>query len=148
VSLLLATAYPWVKTLHVLSVISWMAALLYLPRLFVYHVQVAPFSEAAERYKKQERLLHKAIMSPAMMASWLFGLLLVLTPGIVSWSEIWPWTKLAFVLVLTWSHHVFGRWRKELIEERRRPNRDYRIANEVPTLGMIVIVAMVIARPF
>jgi protoporphyrinogen IX oxidase len=148
VSILLALAYPWVKTLHVLSIISWMAALLYLPRLFIYHVQVAPFSEAAERYKKQQRLLHTAIMSPAMVASWLFGTLLVLTPGVVSWSDGWPWLKALGVLVLTAAHHLFGRWRKALVAERRRPSRDYRIANEVPTLAMIVIVVMVVVRPF
>jgi putative membrane protein len=148
VSTALSLAYPWVKTLHVLAVISWMAALLYLPRLFIYHVQVAPFSEAAERYKKQARLLHAAIMSPAMIASWLFGTVLVLTPGVVDWSDGWPWLKGLGVLVLTAAHQLFGRWRKALVDERRRPNRDYRIANEIPTLAMILIVAMVVARPF
>jgi putative membrane protein len=147
-TLLLASVYPWVKTLHVVSVIAWMAGLLYLPRLFVYHAQVAPFSEAAERYKKQERLLFRAIMNPAMIAAWLSGLVLVATPGIVAWSQGWPWGKALGVAVLTWAHHVFGRMRKALVEERRRPSRDYRIWNEAPTLAMILIVLMVIARPF
>ena len=147
-SLLLAVAYPWVKALHVISVIAWMAGLLYLPRLFVYHAQVAPFSEAAERYKKQERLLFRAIMNPSMIATWLFGLLLAATPGVVGWSQGWPWAKALGIVALTWAHHVFGRMRKALIEERRRPSRDYRIWNEVPTLAMILIVLMVIARPF
>jgi len=147
-SLLLAAAYPWVKALHVISVIAWMAGLLYLPRLFVYHAQVAPFSEAAERYKKQERLLFRAIMNPAMIATWLFGLLLAATPGVVGWSQGWPWAKAIGIVVLTWAHHVFGRMRKALLEERRRPSRDYRLWNEVPTLAMILIVLMVIARPF
>jgi putative membrane protein len=147
-SLLLAASYPWIKTLHVVSVIAWMAGLLYLPRLFVYHAQVAPFSDAAERYKKQERLLFRAIMNPAMIAAWVSGLLMVATPGIVGWGQGWPWGKALGIAVLTWSHHVFGRMRKALIEERRRPSRDYRIWNEVPTLAMILIVLMVIARPF
>jgi putative membrane protein len=147
-SLWLAGAYPWVKTLHVLAVISWMAALLYLPRLFVYHAQVAPFTEAAERYKKQQRLLHRAIMSPAMIAAWASGLAMAATPGVVPWGELWPWFKAAGIVAMTWGHHLFGRWRKDLMAERRRPGRDYRIANEVPTLAMILIVLMVIARPF
>lgn len=140
--------YPWVKTLHVISVIAWMAGLLYLPRLFVYHAQVSPFTEAAERFKKQERLLFRAIMNPAMISTWATGLTLAATPGIVAWSMGWPWLKALGIVVLTWAHHVFGRWRKGLIEERRHPSRQYRIWNEVPTLAMILIVAMVIARPF
>jgi putative membrane protein len=146
-SVALATAYPWVKTLHVLAVISWMAALLYLPRLFVYHAQVAPFSEAAERYKKQERLLHRAIMSPAMIVAWVSGLMMVATPGVVPWSDLWPWAKAGGIVAMTFAHHLFGRWRKDLVAERRRPGRDYRIANELPTLAMVLVVLMVIARP-
>jgi putative membrane protein len=145
-SLLLA-AYPWVKTLHVLAVISWMAGLLYLPRLFVYHAQTAPFSEAAERFKKQQRLLLQAIMVPAMVVAWLTGAWLAATPGVVAWADAWPWVKLAGIAALTASHHVFARWRRDLSEERRRPGRHYRIANEVPTLAMALVVAMVIARP-
>ncbi|MCC7284448.1 MAG: CopD family protein [Acetobacteraceae bacterium] len=145
---LLSIVYPWVKTLHVISVIAWMAGLLYLPRLFVYHAQVAPFSEAAERYKRQQRLLFRAIMNPAMVATWVFGGLLAATPGVVDWAQGWPWFKALGIVALTWAHHVFGYMRKGLAAERRRPSRDYRVWNEVPTIAMILIVLMVIARPF
>ena len=137
----------WIKSFHLIFVVTWFAGLFYLPRLFVYHAQVAPFSEAAERYKKQERLLLKAIMNPAMIAAWLTGLAMVFTPGIVDWSTGWAWGKAIGVVVLTWSHMVFGRMRKALVEERRASGKAYRIWNEVPTLAMILVVLMVIARP-
>lgn len=145
---LLADLYPWIKTLHVVSVIAWMAGLFYLPRLFVYHVEAAPFSEAAERYKMQERRLLRVIMNPAMTLVWISGGAMVFIPGLVPWWQGWPWVKAAGILALTVIHHVFGYWRKALLREERRPSRHYRIANEVPTLVMVVIVAMVIARPF
>ena len=89
----LIVAYPWTKSLHVISVIAWMAGVFYLPRLFVYHAEaVKTGSETEELFQTMQRRLLRAIMNPAMIATWIFGLMLVFTPGIVDWSEVWPWT--------------------------------------------------------
>ena len=140
--------YSIVKSLHVVSVISWMAGLLYLPRLFVYHAETDPMGETSQTFKVMERRLYRAIMNPAMMATWIFGLwLLWLTPG---WMEQgWMHAKLFLVLVMTAAHHMMGRWRK-LFERDANPHghRYYRIANEVPTLIMVVVVFLVIGKPF
>lgn len=146
----LAWVYPWTKSLHVISVIAWMAGLFYLPRLFVYHVEVVgQEGEQAELFQTMERRLLKAIMNPAMMATWVFGLALVFTPGVVDWGAVWPWTKAASVIAMTWFHVWLGRQRKEFLSGTNTLNgRTYRIMNEVPTLLLIVIVVSVIARPF
>lgn len=140
--------YGIVKALHVISVISWMAGLLYLPRLFVYHAAEAPGSASSETFKVMERRLYRAIMNPAMMATWLFGLtMLWMVPG---WLEDgWMHAKLFLVLVLTATHHAMGRWRKAFAaDENRHSTRFYRIANEIPTLLMVVVVFLVILKPF
>jgi protoporphyrinogen IX oxidase len=140
--------YSIVKALHVISVISWMAGLLYLPRLFVYHAAEAPGSASSETFKVMERRLFRAIMNPAMMATWLFGLtMLWMVPG---WLEDgWMHAKLFLVLVLTATHHAMGRWRKAFAaDENRHSTRFYRIANEIPTLLMVVVVFLVILKPF
>lgn len=144
----LTTVYPWVKSLHVVSVISWMAGLFYLPRLFVYHVeQVEPGSKTDEMFQTMERRLLRAIMNPAMVAAWLFGLMLVFTPGVVDWGFVWPWTKAASVLIMSWFHHWLGWRRKDFINgTNTRTGRDYRMMNEVPTVLMVVIVFSVIMR--
>ena len=144
----LASAYPWVKALHVISVIAWMAGLFYLPRLFVYHAeQVGQSGETHEMFTTMERRLLRAIMNPAMIATWLFGLMLVFTPGIVDWSMVWPWTKAAAVLGMTWFHHWLARRRKAFLAgEDDRSGRTYRIMNEVPTLLLVVIVTSVIVK--
>ena len=146
----LAWAYPWTKSLHVISVIAWMAGLFYLPRLFVYHVEsVEAGSGTDEMFQVMERRLLKAIMNPAMVATWVFGLALVLTPGIVDWGAVWPWTKAASILGMTWFHHWCGLRRKDFVGgTNTRNGRTYRMMNEVPTLLLIVIVVSVIARPF
>ncbi|MBO6782873.1 MAG: protoporphyrinogen oxidase HemJ [Alphaproteobacteria bacterium] len=145
----LLAAYPWIKSLHVISVIAWMAGMLYLPRLFVYHADAEPGSDKSETFKVMERRLLRAIMNPAMIATYLFGLLLLGTPGLIDWGAAWIWIKLAAVLAMTVMHHVFARWRKDfLADANTRPAKTYRFANEVPTLFMIVIVIMIIARPF
>ncbi|MBO6601727.1 protoporphyrinogen oxidase HemJ [Rhodophyticola sp.] len=146
----LVLAYPWTKSLHVISVIAWMAGLFYLPRLFVYHVErVGMSGETADLFQTMEVRLLRAIMNPAMIATWIFGLALVFTPGVVSWQELWPWTKTAAVLAMTWFHHWLGLRRKELLAGTdTRSGRTYRLMNEVPTLLLIVIVVSVIARPF
>ena len=146
----LALVYPWVKSLHVISLIAWLAGLFYLPRLFVYHCAVPRGCMEGERFKVMERRLLKQIMVPAMLATWFFGILLVLTPGIIDWSSFnWFHVKLLCVLLLTGFQGAAGKWRRQFLEDRNtKPDRFYRIANEVPTLLMVVIVVMVIARPF
>lgn len=140
--------YEWIKALHVISIIAWMAGLLYLPRLFVYHCQVQAGSEASETFKVMERRLLRAIMNPAMIAAYVFGItMIVLTP---EWmKQGWLHAKLLFVLLLTASHMMMARWRRDFAEDRNtRPQRFFRIANEVPTLLMIGIVIFVIVKPF
>jgi len=145
----MAEAYPWIKALHVVSVIAWMAGMLYLPRLYVYHCDAPPGSPASEMLKVMERRLLRAIVNPAMVATFVFGGAMLATPGAVDWAAGWLWVKLALVGVLTVLHHLFARWRQDFAADRnRRPARFYRIANEVPTLAMIGIVVMVIVRPF
>jgi putative membrane protein len=146
----LIAAYPWVKSFHVMSVIAWMAGMLYLPRLFVYHCDMRRGSQESERFKIMERRLFKQIINPAMMSTWFFGLLLVSTPGIVSWWPLNWWdVKFLAVLLLSGFHGALSKWRKNFLEDRnQKPQRFYRIANEVPAVLMVVIVLMVIARPF
>ena len=147
---LLIGAYPWTKSLHVISVVAWMAGLFYLPRLFVYHVEkVGHGNETDELFQIMERRLLRAIMNPAMIASWVFGLALVLTPGVVDWAAIWPWTKLLAIVGMTWFHMWCAVRRKEFVSgTNTRSGRQFRIMNEVPTLLLVVIVVSVIARPF
>jgi protoporphyrinogen IX oxidase len=145
----LSMAYPWIKSLHVISVIAWMAGMLYLPRLFVYHADAEPGSEMSETFKVMERRLLRAIMNPAMILTFVFGGLLLGTPGVVDWGAAWIWVKLAAITVMTIAHHVFGKWRKDFeTDTNTRPAWTFRLANEVPTVLLIVIVFMVIARPF
>ncbi|KRS19307.1 protoporphyrinogen oxidase HemJ [Roseovarius indicus] len=142
---LLAIAYPWIKAFHIMAVISWMAGIFYLPRLFVYHVEqkngVDPIFEMME-----EKLL-RVIMNPAMVVTWVLGLCLVFTPGIVDWGSVWPWVKAAGVLAMTWFHHWLAKRRKDFKEGRNTlTGRQYRMMNEVPTLLMVVIVLAVVVR--
>ena len=145
---LLASVYPWTKSLHVVSVMSWMAGLFYLPRLFVYHAErVGQDGETHELFTTMELKLFRYIMNPAMIATWIFGLALVFTPGIVDWSSVWPWTKAASVLGMTWFHHWLGYRRKDFVAAKNsRDGRTYRLMNEVPTLLMLVIVFSVIVK--
>jgi putative membrane protein len=145
----LAPLYPWTKALHVISVIAWMAGLLYLPRLFVYHCDAVPESVQAETFKTMERRLLRGVMNPAMIAAYLFGTALVLTPGVVDWRHGWIYAKLVLVAALTLYHHALARWRKAFAgDANTRPARFYRLMNEVPTAIMIGIVVMVVVRPF
>ncbi|MDJ0857492.1 MAG: protoporphyrinogen oxidase HemJ [Dinoroseobacter sp.] len=146
----MADLYLWIKSLHVISVIAWMAGLFYLPRLYVYHVeQDAVQGPTKEMFFTMERRLLKAIMNPSMIATWIFGVWLALTPGVVDWSAVWPYTKLVAVLGMTWFHMWLAKERKGLLDGTTDVSgRGYRIMNEVPTLLMIVIVVSVIARPF
>lgn len=146
----LAAAYPWTKSLHVVSVISWMAGLFYLPRLFVHHTEkVAVGSETDGLFQMMEQKLLKLIMNPAMISTWIFGLLLVATPGVIDWYAAWPYAKGAAILAMTWFHMWLAARRKEFVSETNtRSGRQYRLMNEVPTVLMLVIVFAVIAKPF
>ena len=146
----LIAAYPWIKALHVVAIVSWMAGLLYLPRLFVYHAERGtPGSETSETFKVMESRLLKAIMRPAMIATWILGLTLAGIPGVVEWSAGWIYVKLAAVLVLTWFHHWLLARCKDFASDRNTvPARRYRMMNELPTLALIVIVVMVVVKPF
>jgi protoporphyrinogen IX oxidase len=140
---------PWVKALHVISMVAWMAGLFYLPRLFVYHCEAAIGSEASERFKVMERRLYAQITTPAMLATFAFGVLLALTPGVIDWSAGWWHVKLAAVVLMAGFHGASGRWRRDFLEDRNpRSQRFYRIANEVPTVLLVIIVVMVIVQPF
>lgn len=142
--------YPYVKAFHVISVIAWMAGMLYLPRLYVYHAQATPGSELSETLKVMERRLLKAIINPAMAAAWILGLILVFWYGVIDWSaDYWFHAKLTFVILLSAFHGSLSRWRKDFEADRNtRSQRFYRIANEVPTVIMIIVVLLVIVRPF
>lgn len=144
----LASYYPWIKALHVISIVAWMAGLFYLPRLYVYHAEVVEKGSPTDLlFQNMERRLLRAIMNPAMCAVWVFGLALVFTPGIVSWSELWPWTKAASVLGMTWFHHWLGYRRKDFVAGSNiRSGRTYRMMNEVPTVLLAVIVISVIVK--
>ncbi len=145
----LASWYPWIKAFHIISVMAWMAGMLYLPRLFVYHAEAQPGSVQSETFKTMERRLLRAIINPAMISSFVFGGLLAGIPGLVDWSQGWIWVKLASVAGLSVAHHLFARWRKEFAEDRnQRPARFYRKVNEVPTVLLIIIVIMVAVKPF
>jgi putative membrane protein len=147
--MLLSEAYPWIKALHIISVVAWMAGLLYLPRLFVYHAGVAAGSETAETFKVMERRLLWAIMNPAMVATYVFGVLLAVTPHAIDWSAGWIYAKLALVAALTIMHYCFAQWRRDFAADRnRRSARFYRIVNELPTVALIAIVILVVVRPF
>lgn len=145
----LAPFYLWTKALHLLGAFAWMAGLFYLPRLFVYHAQTAPGSEQSELFKVMERRLLRAIMNPAMIWTWGFGVLLVLTPGAVDWGAGWWYGKLLGILVLTASHMVMARGRRDFEADLRiRSHVHWRVVNEVPTLALILVVLLVIPKPF
>ena len=145
----LSYLYPWTKAFHVIALIAWMAGIFYMPRLFVYHCDVRAGSAESERFKVMEYRLFKQIMNPAMIATWVFGLMLVLTPGVIDWSAEWWHVKLFCVILMSGFHGAMSRWRKDfLADANRRSHKFYRFANEGPTVLMVVIVIMVIVRPF
>ena len=145
----LIALYPWTKAFHVISMVAWMAGMFYLPRLYVYHCETVPGSTDSERFKVMERRLLKQIINPAMNATWGFGILLVLTPGVIDWSWGWWDVKFTAVLAMAGLHGMYSGWRRNFLEDRNtRPARFYRIANEVPTVLLALIVIMVLVRPF
>jgi len=139
--------YEWLKAFHVIAVIAWMAGMLYLPRLFVYHCGAEPGSAQSETFKIMERRLLKIIINPAMILSWGLGLWLVWSGG---WLMAgWLYAKIFLALVLSGVHGMFARWVKDFAADRNRWSaRFYRLINEVPTLLMIGIVILVIVKPF
>lgn len=142
-------AYLWVKALHVIAAIAWMAAMLYLPRLFVYHADAKPGSEMAETLKVMERRLLRAIMTPAMIATLALGLVLLFHLGPSAWAEPWWWGKLAGLVGLVGLHGLMARFRREFaLDQNRHPAKFYRIVNEIPTALMIVVVILVVVKPF
>ncbi len=141
--------YLWIKSLHIAAVIAWMAGMMYLPRLYVYHCAAPDGSAQSETFKIMERKLLRGIINPAMVASFLFGGLLLVTPGVIDWSDGWIWVKLAGVLGLAAIHGFFSRWRKDFEADRNvRPARFYRLVNEIPFVFLLIIIVMVIVRPF
>lgn len=145
---LLANLYPWILAFHIMSVISWMAGLFYLPRLFVYHVEHAKNGDQLDQtFQLMEFKLLKVIMGPASVATWMFGLLLVFTPGIVDWGAVWPYTKAVGVIGMTGFHHwLMARQRAFSRGENQLTGRRYRMMNEVPTILMVLIVVSVVVK--
>ena len=145
----LAAAYPWLKALHIIAVIAWMAGLLYLPRLFVYHAGVPMGSDQAATFEMMERRLFHGIMVPALAMTYGFGFLLLAIPGVVDWRQRWIWAKLGVVLLLTVFHFGLAVWR-HVFAAGRIPHsaRFFRMINELPTLAMIAIVIFVVVKPF
>lgn len=142
--------YLFLKAFHIMAVIAWMAGLFYLPRLFVYHTSAKPGSELSETFKVMERRLLKVIMTPAMLVSWVLGLILIFAYSLPE-GAMYPWliVKLVLVIALSAFHMSLAKWRKEFeTDENIRSEKFYRLANEVPTVLMIGIVIMVIVRPF
>ena len=139
----------YIKAFHIIAIIAWMAGLLYLPRLFVYHAQSKPGSEQSETFKVMEKRLLRYITTPAMLAAWALGVALAFS-GLIDWSKDgWFHAKLFLVVLLSAYHGALAMWTKDFAMDRnRRSARFYRIANEVPTLLMILIVILVVVRPF
>ena len=137
--------YRWELALHIICFTAWMAGVFYLPRLYVYHCQVAPGSLESARFKVMERRLLKQITIPAMLATWVFGILLVLTPGAVDWHAAWWWTKFTSVILMSGFTGACGKWRRNFLTDSNvKPEKFYRIANEVPTILFIIIVISVV----
>ena len=145
----LADAYLWIKALHIISVIAWMAGMLYLPRLYVYHADAEPGSDQSETFKVMERRLLRGIINPAVISAVIFGVLLALTPGIVDWAASWVWVKVAALTAMFWFHGNLSRWRRDFEKDANRHSRRfYKRVNEVPTVLMVIIVIMIVTKPF
>ena len=142
-----STAYPWLKAFHVVAAIAWMAGMLYLPRLFVYHCAAAIGSVQSETFKVMERRLLRAIINPAMIATWLLGLWLAWWSG--AYRSGWLEAKFALVLAMSGVHGLFARWMRHFgVDRNRHSAKFYRIINELPTLLMIGIVLLAVVKPF
>ena len=146
---LLINNYSLIKAFHVISMVAWMSAILYLPRLFVYHTTVKRNSEASKMLKIMEYRLQKFIMNPAMLLTIIFGVFLLKTNGIINWTEKWIYFKLLGVFLLLVVHNLLGRYRKDFfLDKNKHSGRFYKILNEVPTILLIVIILLVYLKPF
>ena len=140
--------FHWFLALHIICFTAWMAGMFYLPRLYVYHCQTRPGDVESERFKVMERRLLKQIINPAMIGTFIFGLLLVFTPGTVNWAAAWWWVKIVALVLMFGFHGACSRWRRDFLNDaNRHSERFYRIANEVPTLLFIIIVIAVVVKP-
>jgi putative membrane protein len=145
----LAGSYPWIKAFHIVAVVAWMAGLLYLPRLFVYHAEVPATSARAAMLLLMERRLLRGIMAPAVVMTIGFGGMLLATPGIVDWDRGWIWAKLGLVAGLVLFHHFLARCHRAFGEgTNRRSARFFRMVNELPTMALIAIAILVVVKPF
>ncbi|MBK1696884.1 protoporphyrinogen oxidase HemJ [Rhodovibrio salinarum] len=143
----LGQAYIWFLIIHILSIITWMAGLFYLPRLFVYHAQANATGEPAETFKVMERRLLKAIMNPSMIIAWVFGIALALHIG--AFAQGWFHVKLLLVIVMSALHMAMGKWRKDFeANQNKHGHKFYRVINEIPTAILVVIVILVKLKPF
>ena len=139
--------YLLFKSLHLIAVISWMAGLLYLPRIFVYHSEATHESQK-DVFKTMERKLYNYIMMPAMLLSWLFGVLLIHSLGITVFTELWMQIKIVLVIILTYYHFLLGKYLNNFaIESNKKTSKFFRIMNEVPTIILIVVVFVVVFKP-
>jgi putative membrane protein len=146
---LLINNYSLIKAFHVISIVAWISAILYLPRLFVYHTTVKRNSEASKMLKIMEYRLQKFIMNPAMLFTIIFGVFLLKTNGIINWTEKWIYFKLLGVFLLLVVHNLLGRYRKDFfLDKNKHSGRFYKILNEVPTILLIVIILLVYLKPF
>ncbi len=145
---ILIVLYPWIKSVHLISVISWMAGLFYLPRIFVYHVERSDGKDQInEVFLIMEKKLHSFIMTPAMIVSWICGFLLVATPGIIDFSHMWVWVKLLAIIAMT----LFNIWLGLKISDFKTNNntlsgKQYRLLNEVPTVLLVIIIVSVVLK--
>lgn len=146
---LLLGIYPWIKALHIMAVIAWMAGLFYLPRLFVYHAERAMVgSELDQTFQIMEAKLLRVIMNPAMIVAWVAGLTMI-AMGAFDWGSVWAWVKILSVIAMSAAHGWMAARRKEFAAgANTRTGRAYRLFNEVPTVLMVLIVVAVVVRPF
>lgn len=145
----LVDVYLWLKALHIIVVIAWMAGMLYLPRLFVYHTKSASESEASEILKVMEQRLSHIIIIPAMIAALISGGLLLCVPGLIDWASTWIWVKLLLVLFMAGLYGLCSRWRSDFVADRNRHSEKfYRRVNEIPTVLLVGIVVLVVIKPF
>lgn len=141
--------YLWVKAFHIVAVIAWMAGMLYLPRLFVYHCETQPGSPESERFKRMERRLLRVIINPAMIAVWVLGLTLSVLPATDAWHQGWFHVKFALVLVMSGLHGLYARWTRLFeCDANAHTARFYRMWNEVPAVLLIAIVVLAVVKPF
>ncbi|EJW21065.1 hypothetical protein IMCC14465_08610 [alpha proteobacterium IMCC14465] len=146
---LLTNAYTWLLSLHLISVMFWMAGMYYLPRLFVYHAEAMENNEPFKVFERMELNLLRIIINPAMIAAWIFGLLLLFSPGQIESAGYWLPIKLSAVVILSAYHGMLSGWRKKfLLEKPPKSSKFFRMINEIPPILTVLIVIMVIVKPF